>query len=74
MTTYRYGYYYAIIVLETGKCIEVRDTTNYYDPSEYPEYIPIPEPSMAYILKYYNRADGKWYTDAQFTTLAEGLN
>lgn len=69
-----YAYYYAVIDLETGMCIEVQDTTNYMDPEEFPDYIAIPEPSMSYLMKYYNWADGKWYTDAAFTTLAEGLN
>ena len=50
------------------------DTTDYYDPEEWPDWISIPEYNRAYLMKYYNRADGKWYTDASFTTLAEGLN
>lgn len=62
----RYGYYYARIQLETGLCVEVQDTTNYLDPEEYPEYIRIPEYNEAYLLKYYNQANGKWYTDAAF--------
>ena len=63
-----YAYYYAVIMLDTGLCIEVMDTTNYLDPAEYPEYIAIPEPNDAYLLKYYNQVDGKWYLDASFST------
>lgn len=73
-TPFRYAYYYAVIRLDTGLCIEVADTTNYYDPEEYPQYIPIPEYNRAYLLKYYNQADGKWYTDAAFTNEATELN
>lgn len=69
-----YAYYYARIILATGMCVEVMDTSNYIDPTEYPEYIAIPEPNEAYLLKYYNQADGKWYTDAAFSVEAEGLN
>lgn len=69
-----YAYFYARIILSTGMCVEVIDTTNYHDPAEYPEYIAIPEANRAYLLKYYNQADGKWYTDAAFTNEAEGLN
>lgn len=68
MATPRYGYYYAIIRLDTGLCIEVKDTTNYYDPAEYPEYIAIPEYNEAYLMKYYNQADQKWYLDSAFST------
>jgi hypothetical protein len=69
-----YAYFYAVIMLDTGLCIEVKDTTLYYDPEEYPDHIAIPEHSEVYLLKYYNQADGKWYTDAAFTVEAEGLN
>ena len=60
----RYGYYYAVIELDTGLCIEVIDTTNDY--SSLSEYIRIPEYNEAYLLKYYNQANSKWYTDAAF--------
>lgn len=68
MATRRYGYYYARIRLETGLCVEVKDTTVYYDPVEYPDHIAIPEYNEAYLMKYYNRANQKWYLDASFST------
>lgn len=58
-----YAYYYARI-LESGECVEVIDDTSYIDAQD---HILIPEPSRAYLLKYYNRADGKWYYDAEMT-------
>lgn len=67
MVTPRYGFYYARIIVATGMCVEVKDTTLYYDPVEYPDHIAIPEYNEAYLLKYYNQANGKWYTDAAFT-------
>ena len=69
-----FTYYYARIRLATGLCVEVKDTTDYYDPVEYPDHIAIPSYNEAYLLKYYNQADGKWYTDAAFSVEAEGLN
>jgi hypothetical protein len=65
-----YAYYYARI-LESGKCVEVIDDTVYIDE---PDHIRIPEPSMVYLLKYYNRANGKWYYDAEFQNEATELN
>lgn len=62
-----YAYAYAIIDLDTGMCIGVQDTTDYMDPNEYPEYIAIPEYNEDYMENYYNRADGNWYTDPEFT-------
>ena len=70
----RYDYYYAIIDLYTGMCRSIQDTTDYVDISEYPEYIPIPEYNRAYLLKYYNRTNGKWYVDSAFTIEATELN
>lgn len=67
MATYRYQYYYAIIDLETGECVEVQDTTDYIDPNEYPEYIRISELNWGYLGNYYNRENGNWYTDPDFT-------
>lgn len=63
-----YAYYYAVIRLDTGLCVEVVDCTDYIDPSVYPEYISIPEYNEAYLLKYYNQANGKWYREASFNT------
>ena len=60
----QYAYHYAIIEAD-GLCLEVRDTTV---ESSLENYIAIPEYNEDYIFKYYNRADGKWYTDSAFTT------
>ena len=68
MVAPRYGYYYARIRIETGLCVEVVDTTDYYNPVEYPDYIAIPAYNEAYLLKYYNKETQKWYTDASFST------
>ena len=50
-------------------CMEVRTCTD--DESESSNentlYVPIPEYSEEYLLKYYNEADGKFYYDAEFT-------
>lgn len=63
-----FQYYYAEIILSTGLCRAVMDTTDYYDPAIYPEYIPIPEYNEGYLMKYYNQADGKWYLESTFET------
>lgn len=63
-----YAYHYAEIDLTTGLCIGVCTRTLEIDTTENPDYIPIPEYNEEYCLKYYNTADGKWYTDAEFTT------
>lgn len=77
-----YAYCYAIISdLTTGRCTGVDDTTSYIlDRTR----VPIPEFSYDYALKYYwplpetvtshDDFQGKWYTDAAHTILAEGLN
>ena len=61
--TRRYQYIYAILD-EDDMCVEVRDTTIY---CEDPNYIPIPAFNEEYIMRYYNRDNGKWYEDAEFT-------
>ena len=66
-----YAYYYAIIDLETGICLGIADDTSYIDE---PEYIQIPEYNRDYLLKYYNRTDGKWYYDAEFQNEVAELN
>ena len=66
----QYAYYYARI-LEDGMCIEVIDDSSFIDE---PDHIIIPEYNEAYLLKYYNRADEKWYEDAEFTIEATELN
>lgn len=59
----RYAYHYAVID-ETGRCIGYDDTTAV---SSDPNYIDIGEWLDGYLFKYYNREDGKWYYDAEFT-------
>ena len=62
----QYQYAYAVIDPSLGDmCVGVEDTT--VDCSSDPNYIPIPEANGDYICKYYNRSNGKWYTDAAFT-------
>lgn len=61
----RLAYNYALID-ETGWCYEVRTTSRNCD--GWDGYISIPEYSYAYMDKYYNIADGKWYLEASFST------
>lgn len=61
----QYAYYYAVIDPADNMCISVLDTT--VDYSDDPNYIEIPSPDGNYLWKYYNRSNGKWYTDAAFT-------
>lgn len=62
----QYQYAYAVINPDLGDmCYEVLDTT--VDYSGDPNYIEIPTADGNYLFKYYNRANGKWYTDAAFT-------
>ena len=71
MAETRLAYNYALID-ETGWCYEVCTTSRNCDGME--GYIAIPEYNDAYMLKYYNRADGKWYHDAEFLNEATELN
>lgn len=75
-TERRFAYYYAVVREDTGMCTQVKDTTNYIlDPT----YIPIPEYSREYLLKYYyplptsvtsfGDFNGQWYTDAAHTVI-----
>ena len=78
-----YAYCYAIIGdVSTGRCTGVDNTTTYILS---PTHVPVPEYSYDYALKYYwplpeapvtsfDDFQGKWYTDAAHTVLAEGLN
>lgn len=59
-----YAYHFAVID-ETGFCYEVLDTTINYEGRD--GYVAIDEYNEDYLFKYYNRADGKWYTDSAFT-------
>ena len=58
-----FAYAYAVIESD-GLCMEVCTMSN---PATNPNYIAIDEYNEDYIFKYYNRADGKWYTDSAFT-------
>lgn len=61
----QYQYIYAVIDPTLGDmCVEIRDTTL---ESTDPNCILIPEENSGYLFKYYNRENGKWYTDAAFT-------
>lgn len=61
----QYQYIYAVIDPTIGDmCVEIQDTTLESTDSN---YILIPEENYDYLFKYYNRADGKWYYDAEFT-------
>lgn len=64
----QYAYAYAVIDPNRGNvCYEVLDTTAEYPSDEYPNHIPVPTADGNYLFKYYNRANGLWYTDAAFT-------
>lgn len=76
----RYGFYYATL-REDGECTGVQDTTNFIlDPT----YVPTPEYSRAYLLKYYypipetvtsfDDFNGKWYYDSEHQNEATELN
>lgn len=81
MTGQRYAYYYAVINPSTGRCTQVKDTSDYVLRND---YVPIPTPSYDYLLKYYHPIpvtvtsfsdfQGKWYTDAAFQNEATELN
>lgn len=60
-----YAYAYAVIDPVDNMCIEVIDTTVKYEDD--PNYIDIGTYNGEYLFKYYNRENGKWYTDAAFT-------
>ena len=63
----RYAYNYAIIDLTDNMCVEVCTQTREIDTVAHPEVIQIPTYNEEYLFKYYNRENGKWYTDAAFT-------
>lgn len=61
----RYQYLYAVIDPSMeDMCVDIQDTT--INHSGNPNYIPITKVAD-YLFKYYNRADGKWYYDAEHT-------
>lgn len=63
-------YCFAKINLTTGKCTGCMTTSDYIDN---PAYIEVPE-LRDYVGNYYNRNDGLWYADADFTVLVPELN
>lgn len=66
-------YNYALIDLETGRCIDTF-TQSYEIPSSMTQFIEIPILSDEYDYgdKYYNlNGDQMWYWDAEFTQLWE---
>lgn len=64
----RLPYNYAILD-ENNCCVGCR-TYSYNIPLE--NYIPISSLNYDYLGKYYK--EGLWYTDSEFTILADGLN
>lgn len=72
--TINYAYHYAWVDPDTNMCLELISTSAPDGHLEDPCLVPVPEYNDAYLLKYYNREDGKWYMDAEFTVEAEGLN
>ena len=60
-----YAYHYALIDPETGLCLGVQTTTQWYDAANDPEFVEIPVYDEEYIFKYY--IDGNWYEDAEGT-------
>lgn len=59
-------YNYAQIEISTGKCLTTF-TSSYQIPPSFQDYVEIPVYSGDYEGKYYNRDDGHWYADADFT-------
>lgn len=67
----RYAYAYACIRESDGRCIQVKDTSNYV---EDPLYIPLEVYNINYLGKYYypiptayGDFNGRWYTDKNHT-------
>lgn len=65
MAKRRLNYYYATIDPADGFCYGVCTSIN---PLEDEHYVEIESLNRDYELKYYNRANGKWYLEASFTT------
>lgn len=62
----RYQYKYAQIDPTLGDmCIGVHSMTSPVEND--PNWIEIPVVDEEYCFKYYNRANGQWYEDAEFT-------
>ena len=64
MSERRYQYCYAEIDPSLNDmCVGVEDTTLNCDDD--PNYIPISPYNEEYLCKYYDRATGKWYLEAE---------
>lgn len=61
----RLQYYYAEIDPTDGFCFGVMTSITPFE-DEY--HVPIEDLNEDYLMKYYNKADGKWYLEASFTT------
>lgn len=61
-------YNYAQIDASTGECLTTF-TSSYQIPSSFQEYVEIPVYIGDYKGKFYNRNDGLWYLDADFTQI-----
>ena len=74
METRRYAYKYALLRLSDGLCIGTQDTTTYV---VRPDYVPITDDSINFLLKYYypipesvtsfDDFNGLFYYDADHT-------
>lgn len=64
-------YRYAVINLSTGQCLGCM-TCSYEIIND--AYIAVPHGDNTYVGLYYNQADELWYTNADFSELAEGFN
>ena len=64
-------YRYAYIDLVTGECLGC--ATFSYE-IIHDAYISVPHGDNTYVGLYYNQQDGLWYTNADFSELAEGFN
>lgn len=77
-----YGYKYAVLRLDRGGiCGATQDTTDYI---LRPDYVPIEDDTLPYLMKYYHPIpdtvtsfddfQGKWYSDSAFTVEVPELN
>lgn len=64
-------YRYAVINLSTGECLGCM-TCSYEIIND--AYISVPHGNNDYVGSFYNQQDGLWYTTADFSELADGLN
>lgn len=59
--------YKYVKINKDGYCKEVNRQSKIIDADQYDELISIPFYTEEYIEKYYNRKNGKWYEDPEFT-------